>query len=93
MPLAHWRTHRDRARQKQKVLHMLALSGVVRPSHIEFRYTVPLLQVGTSNTTVTARAATAIRQSPAQIEEPTSVIVARGRQLFQWLYQGLTAPL
>ena len=28
----------DRTRQKQKALHMLILSGVVRPSHIGLRY-------------------------------------------------------
>ena len=28
-------------RQKRTVLHMLAASGVVRPSHIELRYTKP----------------------------------------------------
>ncbi len=49
MPLARWRTHRERERQKRKVLQMLALSGVVRPSHIEFRYTVPILKVGDVN--------------------------------------------
>ncbi|MBS0155402.1 MAG: hypothetical protein JSS38_12455 [Nitrospira sp.] len=32
----------DQARQKQKALHMLILSGVVRPSHIGLRY-IPLL--------------------------------------------------
>jgi hypothetical protein len=28
-------------RQKRTVLHMLAASGVVRPGHIELRYTKP----------------------------------------------------
>ncbi len=32
----------DQTRQKQKALHMLILSGVVRPSHIGLRY-IPLL--------------------------------------------------
>jgi hypothetical protein len=33
----------ERTRQKRKALHMLALSGVVRPSHVELRYAIPLL--------------------------------------------------
>jgi hypothetical protein len=93
MPLTHWRTHRERSRQKQKVLHMLALSGVVRPSHIELRYTVPILKVGTSNTTIGARAATSARRAPDLIEECTSNLRNRGNQLLRWLRQELTAPL
>lgn len=31
--------------QETKTLQMLALSGVVRPSHVELRYTIPLLRV------------------------------------------------
>ena len=85
MPLAHWRTYRERAQQKRKVLHMLALSGVVRPSHIELRYTVPILRIGTSNAALAAGATTATRQPPAQIVESVSVVMTRGKQLLQWL--------
>lgn len=93
MPLAHWRTSRERARQKRKVLHMLALSGVVRPSHIELRYTVPILKAGTTNTAIGAGAATATRQFPTLIEESACIVGARGKQLLQWLREGLIAPL
>jgi hypothetical protein len=37
-PFHYVRKQRARRRQLQKVLHMLAVSGVVRPSHIEPRY-------------------------------------------------------
>jgi len=33
------RTHKN---QKQNALHMLAASGVIRPSHVELRYMTPL---------------------------------------------------
>ena len=33
------RLYNNQKRQKRTVLHMLAASGVVRPSHIELRYT------------------------------------------------------
>jgi hypothetical protein len=45
MLLRYFRTCREQTRQKQKVLHMLALSGVIRPSHIGLRYTIPLLTI------------------------------------------------
>ena len=35
------RVESNQKRQKQTVLHMLAASGVVRPGHIELRYTKP----------------------------------------------------
>ena len=37
-PFHYVRQQRARRRQLQKVLHMLSVSGVVRPSHIEPRY-------------------------------------------------------
>lgn len=36
-------TYIERTRQKRKALHMLTLSGVVRPSHVELRYAVSFL--------------------------------------------------
>jgi hypothetical protein len=45
MYLAQWRTQRARAKQKRIALQMLALSGVVRPSHVEPRYGIPLLKL------------------------------------------------
>jgi hypothetical protein len=44
MPLHHLRAYVKRSRQKRKALLMLALSGVVRPSHVELRYAIPLLK-------------------------------------------------
>ncbi len=43
MPLRQLRSYIEGTRQKRKALHMLALSGVVRPSHVELRYAIPLL--------------------------------------------------
>src|SRR5690349_22823849 len=39
----HLQMSRARTRQKRKALHMLVLSGVLRPSRIELRYALPLL--------------------------------------------------
>lgn len=41
-PLQYLQLRRARKKQKQIALHMLAVSGVVRPSHVELRYMTPL---------------------------------------------------
>jgi hypothetical protein len=95
MPLAQWRTYRERARQKRNVLHMLALSGVIRPSHIELRYSVPVMNSGTTRTGSGARSANTVQPALALLKtkEPTSGGNTRGSRLLQWLRRGLTAPL
>ena len=40
MPLTRWTHYRQTRAQKRKALHLLALSGVIRPSTIELRYTI-----------------------------------------------------
>lgn len=40
MPLTRWTHYRETRAQKKKALYLLALSGVVRPSTIELRYTI-----------------------------------------------------
>lgn len=44
MVLHDIRTYFDRKRHRRKTLQMLSLSGVIRPSHVEVRYTTPLLK-------------------------------------------------
>lgn len=88
MPLAHWRTYRERARQKRNAIHMLALSGVVRPSHIELRYTTPILKVGTSKAYLCTMPA-AIPQQSAPSHE-FSIVRPQGKHLLQWLRQRLS---
>ena len=43
MPFWQVRTYVKLTRQKGEALHMLALSGVVRPSHVGLRYAISLL--------------------------------------------------
>lgn len=45
MVIHHFQAYFDRKRKNRATLQMLALSGVVRPSHVELRYTIPLLRV------------------------------------------------
>ena len=41
-------------KQKRTALHMLALSGVVRPSHVELRYATPIASITAFRTQPTA---------------------------------------
>jgi len=41
-PLQYIKLRRMHKQQKRTALHMLAVSGVVRPSHVELRYTTPI---------------------------------------------------
>ena len=40
--IQYMRLRRARMKQTRTALHLLALSGVVRPSHVELRYTTPV---------------------------------------------------
>jgi hypothetical protein len=43
MPRYQLQAERERTQQNQKVLHLLVLSGVVRPSYAKLRYAIPFL--------------------------------------------------
>lgn len=47
--MTFWIAHRRRRQQTRKALQMLALSGVVRPGHVELRYCVPLITLKALN--------------------------------------------
>lgn len=86
MPLAHWRTYRERIQQKRKALRMLALSGVVRPSDIELRYYLPMLKAGSLNHFPCAMP-TAAAQQCAPLKESAAAVKAQRNQFLQWLRQ------
>ena len=58
-PIQYIKLRRARRKQKQTALHMLSVSGVVRPSHVELRYSTPIAN------------ATAFRRQPTAIEHQT----------------------
>jgi len=41
-PIQYIKLRRAHKKQKRTALHMLALSGAVRPSHVEIRYATPI---------------------------------------------------
>ena len=83
-PLLHSiKTSRARATQKRNALHMMALSGVIRPSHIELRYGTPL-------TSLPALWQSATTKTPLTIEHASRStrlheIQAGSKQFWQWI--------
>ncbi len=50
MSFTDWRARRIHRQQTRKALQMLALSGVVRPSDVELRYSIPLIKISGTHT-------------------------------------------
>jgi hypothetical protein len=50
MSFMAWRARRIHRQQTRKALQMLALSGVVRPSDVELRYSIPLIKISGTHT-------------------------------------------
>ena len=48
-PIQYIKLRREHKQQKRIALHMLALSGVVRPSHVELRYAAPIVNMITAS--------------------------------------------
>jgi hypothetical protein len=44
-PIQYIKLRRAHKKQKRIALHMLAVSGVVRPSHVELRYEAPIVNM------------------------------------------------
>jgi hypothetical protein len=53
-PIQYIKLRRVHKKQKRNALHMLALSGVVRPSHVELRYATPIASITASRAQPTA---------------------------------------
>ncbi len=90
MPLSRWKKFRARA-QKKKAIQMLVLSGVVRPSHIEPRYYVPLIQLKTRNQTYAA-ASQGPSPGPRPKQPPTAAPTAKSSTP-TWSISSSWAPL
>ena len=72
MPLTRWTHYRQTRAQKRKALHLLALSGVIRPSTIELRYTATLSHISDEQTPLAQDgAAPAISTIPTHSAETT----------------------
>jgi hypothetical protein len=73
MPL---RTEIEHTQQKRKALHMLILSGVVRPSYAKLRYAIPLVN----------------SEGPSITFQEKPVIEARPSSLLQKFFELISRP-
>jgi hypothetical protein len=48
-PIQYIKLRRAHKKQKRNALRMLAVSGVVRPSHVELRYEAPIVNIMTAS--------------------------------------------
>lgn len=77
MTLTPWTRYRQTRAQKKKALHLLTLSGVVRPSSIELRYTTPLFHRTTEPTPLEQPA---IIQTTLSITPPSPIPTPSSRK-------------
>ena len=68
-PIHYIRLRRARTKQKQTALHMLSLSGVLRPSHVELRYTTPIASITAFRTADNSDRASADPTYPVAVME------------------------
>ncbi|OGW51641.1 MAG: hypothetical protein A2V62_05245 [Nitrospirae bacterium RBG_19FT_COMBO_58_9] len=89
-PIQYMKLRRARRQQKRMALHMLSLSGVLRPGHVELRYAVPLASISafrTQSSTIQHQVTHPIRrESSEQSVMPTM------KQAWQWA-QNLSCAL
>jgi hypothetical protein len=64
MSFMAWRARRIHRQQTRKALQMLALSGVVRPSDVELRYSIPLIKISGTHTAPEGQSSSNERMAP-----------------------------
>ena len=69
-------------KQKRTALHMLALSGVVRPSHVELRYATPIASITAFRAQPTASKHPQTQPIPSQPCDNS--ITPNMKQAWQW---------
>jgi hypothetical protein len=74
---------RARAKQKRNALRMMALSGVVRPSHVELRYGTPLRSLPALWQPTKTETSLPTERTPARVWRRE--IEASGNQMWQWM--------
>ena len=67
-PIRYIKSRRAYKKQKRTALHMLAVSGVVRPGHVELRYAAPIASI------------TAFRTQPTVIKQPQTQSIPSERE-------------
>jgi hypothetical protein len=77
------KNRRARAMQKRNALHMMALSGVIRPSQVELRYGTPLRSLPALWQPTKTETSLPTKQTPARAWHRE--VQAIGKQIRQWV--------
>jgi hypothetical protein len=81
-PIHYIKLRRAHKKQKRTALHMLALSGVVRPSHVEIRYATPIASITAFRAQPTAIEHTQTQPIPLRLWDHN--ITLNMKQTWQW---------
>ena len=81
-PIHYIKSRRAYTKQKRTALHMLALSGVVRPGHVELRYATPIASITAFRAQPAAHKNLQAQPIPSQPENCT--ITLNIKQTRQW---------
>ena len=84
-PIHYIQLRRARKKQKRTALHMLALSGVVRPSHVELRYATPIANFTAFRARSTSSEHSQIQPIPLRSWEHN--VTPNSRRIWQWAYR------
>jgi len=81
-PIHYIKSRRAQMKQKRTAMHMLALSGVVRPGHVELRYAASIASITAFRAETAPNKRLQTQPIPSQIESP--VITLKIKQTQQW---------
>src|SRR6476660_2149077 len=81
-PIDYLKSRRAYKKQKRTALHMLAVSGVVRPGHVELRYATPIASITAFRVQPTAIKHPQTQAIPSQPENCTITLTTK--QTRQW---------
>jgi hypothetical protein len=81
-PIHYMKSRKAYMKQKRTALHMLALSGVVRPGHVELRYATPIASITAFRAQPVAHKNPQPQLIPSQPENCTITLTTK--QTRQW---------
>jgi hypothetical protein len=81
-PIHYIKSRKASVKQKRTALRMLALSGVVRPGHVELRYATPIASITAFRVRPAAISPPQTQAIPSQPENCTTTLTTK--QTRQW---------
>jgi hypothetical protein len=91
-PIQYIKLRSAHKKQKRTALHMLALSGAVRPSHVELRYAAPIASIAASRSRVQPTVNGYPQTHPVPLRSWDHDTALSMKQTLQWA-RGLSSSL